>query len=473
MRFRAELEDFYVAFSDKSIRQIAETAHATGTIPLTLSTIQKYLYKIRSEQTVVSTIDAPSKWKVLEGKYIFGGDKSSKKVYTIDFIDKLFLFYSRNGYNYTGALLCQRFNLAPRAFQEIKNTFMLMKDSDVISPHTLYNTSPEELEIVRDRQLDELLRSGEQAKRKYDAKVNTYYKKAIEKENLNNIWLDELYLNLSDELPELAQITIVDNPTATNEEICVVMADLHSGAESKRSKISEAYSVEKLIESLDRVATIINSYNSKAVSIYILGDLVETISGLNHLDSFKVIQDGWHGSQAILGTYDILINFISKIYNLVAFGGAGGNHDRLQASNKMSDTGATDIIFGFLERYIADKGAGGLKINYDPVVVVDKFNDFGFIGVHGDKGLHKRNMEYLILKYGIDPTQFQHIMSAHLHSFFCSRGDDSEIGRRVTIPAIITGSEYSDTDVGRGSQSGFVVLKSNSFNKSTMVVENI
>jgi len=473
MKYRAELEDFFIVWESKlPISQMAKKIiEEYPEIKLVYSSIKRSLYVLQKENLKISIPVTKENWRVVDKNYIFD-NKFGHKTYSIDFINKMFLYYSRNGYDYTGSMMCQEFELAPQNFDEIRRVFMLQKNSDILSPHTIFNSSSEELEILRTAQLDKLLKSGKRAKQKYDQKVIHHYRKVIDSDSLNQQWLDEIYLNLSQELPKIQELVITKNETHKNKAICVVLADLHSGSKSNRSMISEEWSVERLEEKLDRVTKIINSYGSKHVTIYLLGDLVETISGLNHPDTYKLIQSGWFGSQAIIGTYDILRRFIGKIHNLKAIGGCGGNHDRLQASNKNSDTGATDIIFEFLKRYIFDAQID-LQVNYHPVIVTHDFKNFGFIGVHGDKGLHRQNMNYLLHKFAIDKSKFQFIFSAHLHSFFCQRGDDNETARRVTIPSIVTGNDYSDIEIGRGSKSGFIIIKDNMFNEPTMIVENV
>ena len=238
-------------------------------------------------------------------------------------------------------------------------------------------------------------------------------------------------------------------------------------------KITESWSVDKLIDKLHRVSEVVNSYRAAKVNLMILGDLVETISGINHPDSWKNIEEGHFGSNIIIKTKEILVNhLINRIVNLKLIAASGGNHDRLQASNKNSDTGATDLIFYMINERLKLLNSD-IKCLYDPVLINFSTKHLGFIGIHGDKGLHKRELSYLINKFSVNRNQYQFVFSAHLHSFFCRKDDDQEIGRRCTIPSIITGNEYSDVEVGRASRSGLIIAKTNIFNEPEMHVINI
>ena len=256
------------------------------------------------------------------------------------------------------------------------------------------------------------------------------------------------------------------------KEISVNVADLHSGAKSDRMKITEGWSMEVMEEKLDRAAMIINSYGSPKVHLNFLGDLVETVSGINHPDSWKLIQDGMFGSATILHAKNVLVRFINKVHNVTSINGVGGNHDRLQASNKLSDTGATDLIFAMIAERIELSGSK-VEVNYDPVLLSLDREGYGDIICHGDKGLHRRFLEFLILSFAKDKNKFQFVNTGHLHTFMVRNNDSQYIGRRTVCPSIITGNNYSDVELGKSDRSGIMINAMNIFNHPDQIIHSL
>ena len=96
MKYKAELQDLYLSLKDenKSITAIANIVfNDDNNIDLTLDTLKVYLRTIKRELNVVTTIENEEDWSVVRDKYIFS-HKGDKKVFSIDMIDKIFLYYT-------------------------------------------------------------------------------------------------------------------------------------------------------------------------------------------------------------------------------------------------------------------------------------------------------------------------------------------------------------------------------------------
>jgi len=474
MRFKAELEEIYTVMKEKSsIKEIADYITANhNEIELTNGTVKVYLGKIKREHTEVITLDERPAWKVVKDSYIFEV-QGDRKVFSIELIDKIFLFYSRRGYNFTRLKCQQRFNMTPKVFNQVQNAFHLSKDCDTISPYTKENTPAYELEQLIERQTAEVLNSGEMGRQKYDEGVIRKYRQVIDKSNVDDSWRQEVVSDLLEKYPNCAEIKVLRDDNNKIQEVTIGIADLHAGGKNDKMKITEDWSLDLLIEKLHNVAIIANSFKAAKVNIVILGDLVETVSGINHPDSWKGIGNGHFGSNIIILTKDILVNhLLNRIVNLNKIIATGGNHDRLQASNKNSDTGATDLIFHMIAERLKLIDSD-VEVIYDPVLVSFEADDFGFIGLHGDKGLHKRELSYIVNKFAVNKNQYQFVWSAHLHSFFCKKDDDQEFARRCTISSIVTGNEFSDVQIGRASKSGCISVIKNAVGQPDMTVHNI
>ena len=475
MRYREQLTIHFKKYHAEGmkIKEMAKKIFEEDkSISLKVSSMVEYLREIKRENKDIAVIDNGDTWAVERGSYVFTV-KGDTKVYSVSFIDDLFTHYSRKGYNFTRIKTQLKFDLSSKAFGQITRMFNLSKDCDILSPYTLENTDKKELEGIIESKIQTILNSGEMTSQRYNDAVTRKHRRVIEGDLLEQTWRQDVIGELIEELPECENIKLkkADYKESSIYEMAAVCGDLHAGAEAKDMKITEDWSMEILIEKLENMAHSINESRAEHVDLVILADLVESVSGLNHLNTWKGLGKGLYGANIIIQTYEILVkHLINNITNLRRICGCGGNHDRLQSSNHNNDTGATDLIFYMLEMRLQETE---IEIVYDPVVISIQLNNFGVIGVHGDKGLHKRSIEYLITKFSVDRNQYQFVMSAHLHSFFCQRNDDQDIGRRVTVPSIVTGNTYSDLDVGRSSKSGFIKLYSNSFKQPEMVIVNI
>jgi hypothetical protein len=478
MRFRAQLSEYYISFTKKGITDIKSMAQTISekknNIDLTVGTIVKYLYEIRRENKNVITVTNQEDWIVKSGNYLFEY-KGSRKKFSIALIDEIFLFYVRKGYNFSRSKIQQKFNLTPRSFAVIQNKFNLSKESDLFSPYTKQNTSKEELEILTEQLMQKVINSGEMTSQRYDEALNRKYRSIINKENLDVTWKQDVISELISDYPNCETLQFNRFPKNTEyryKEICVNITDLHGGSKAENMKITKDWSIEKLEEKLDRVARIANSYKAEKVHLNILGDLVETVSGINHPDSWKLVQDGHFGSKTIIETKNLLVRFINKLNNVYSINGVGGNHDRLQASNKLADTGATDLIFEMIKERVKLTNSP-VEVNYDPIILPLSREGFGEILIHGDKGLHKRSVEFLILHFAKNPKDFQFINAGHLHSFQVNKDDAQEKGRRVVFPSIITGNYFSDIEIGKSDKSGFGITCINMFGEPDLIIHNI
>lgn len=473
MRFREQLEEIFDVMKDKPIKDIVKAiVKDHPEIKLKPSTLQGYLYTLKGEADEVLEVVDESDWTIIDENYVFNAG-GVRKIFSIELIDNIFLYYSTRGYNYTRIKVQQRFGIKPRTFHQIQSKFNLSKDSDIISPYTKKVNDPETVKDLIGSKIDTVLDSGEVTALKYQEKLNRRNRKNIETLKLDEGWRNSIVSDMLAEHPLVSEIKVLRDKKNDIDEITVVIADIHAGGKSTKTALSEEWSTEMLIEKLNRVAEITNSYKAKNVHLMILGDLVETVSGLNHPDAWKGIEQGMFGSNVIIQTQEILVKeLINKVVNLKTIIATGGNHDRLQSSNKLADTGATDLIFYMIKERL-NLMKSNVEVIYDPILVSFATKSFGMIGVHGDKGLHKRELSFVSNKFAVDKNQFQFVFSAHLHSFFCQRNDDQEFARRVTIPAIVTGNDYSDITIGRASKSGMIVVKPNMFGEPDMNVHNL
>jgi hypothetical protein len=241
------------------------------------------------------------------------------------------------------------------------------------------------------------------------------------------------------------------------------LSDLHIGAYIEGLKRTGEYSVSVLSEKLLDVVKITNSHNYDELYVHIHGDIIESFSGLNHINSWHSMAKGQFGANVVKLAVEILHQFLfSKLNNLVDIKLVGGNHDRTSKNNDEDvKSQAADLISWGL-------GLLGYDVEFDPLVISHDVDGINYIILHGDKGLSKRPTEQIIWDYGIK-GMFNYVAEGHLHTRIQKTAGKKEVKtldndsidftRRV-LPSLFTGNFYSES-LGYYSNTGFVIIENN------------
>lgn len=242
-----------------------------------------------------------------------------------------------------------------------------------------------------------------------------------------------------------------------------IITDLHIGAQVKHLvNQTKEYSINHVIDYLDTVAEQINAEDYSNVHVGILGDLIESFTGMNHPCSWKELHsEVGHGANVLIIAYQILEAFLSKINNLSNVYIIGGNHDRITSSNKEDDeAGVAKIISHFLNDKLE------ANVVYDHMIMTVPIEGIDYILTHGHLPMIKKSPEYLILNYGKNRDNFSIILSGHLHNRSKTEQlnvttvlvDNSKY-RALVCPSIFTGNFYSES-MGFSTSPGFLMFQS-------------
>ena len=199
------------------------------------------------------------------------------------------------------------------------------------------------------------------------------------------------------------------------------------------------------------MAVKINAEQAERVSIGIAGDLVESVTGLMHLNTWKNLSRGMYGSTVIIKAYEIILYFLSQINNLDGVYGVGGNHDRLGAKEVEANGEAAELIFYFLQKSLPT-----INVQYDHSILSVDIYGIHYLLCHDDKRFtQKSKAGELLFHYG-DKEKFNLIIGGHLHSRITQL--DSIRSRKINIASIFTGNSYSE-DLGYSSTAGFIIVE--------------
>ena len=249
------------------------------------------------------------------------------------------------------------------------------------------------------------------------------------------------------------------------EEAVLKWADLHFGAHIRNLILTKDYDEDILLDGLMQSVETVNNLGFKKVHVHINGDLIESFSGLNHINSWMSMNPDLIGANAVKLCAQLLHKALSKINNLGKVLIVAGNHDRTSKANDEDvKGGAANLISWGLELM-------GYDVEFHPYITRQKVGNIYHINLHGDKGISKRSTKDIIWDYG-EKGAYNFVFEAHLHSIieklsasqkdkFKVIKDDAVDHRRMHLPSFFTGNYYSET-LNFNSNPGYVIVWQNS-----------
>lgn len=241
-------------------------------------------------------------------------------------------------------------------------------------------------------------------------------------------------------------------------------ADLHFGALIENLLKTKDFNSDILREGLMMSVDDFNSIGFSKRHVHIQGDLIESFSGLNHINSWQSMDKNMIGANAVKMCCKLIHEAVSKIENLSTIKITAGNHDRLSKNNDEDvKGGAAELIAWGLELM-------GYDVEFHPYVITHKVDNINYINLHGDKKLSGKTSEEIASLYGVHGC-YNLITEAHLHtamekltatqrSKFNVIKDDKLKLRRITLKPFFTGNYYSET-LGYNTNAGYSIFWSN------------
>jgi len=250
------------------------------------------------------------------------------------------------------------------------------------------------------------------------------------------------------------------------KEGVVSLADLHFGAYILGLKETPDFSASILVNMLRRAAMKVNKFDYGVVHIHLLGDLIESFTGLNHINVWKSLEYGHHG----VGVIKMFVkmfkeNFLDLIINLGEVKVIAGNHDRTSSSSKEDTEGGVAELIGWGLELL------GYSVEFSPSIITHVVEDTCYILNHGHHYLTKKlSTQEICWKYG-KKGFFNFVCEGHLHSRIAKLNatqlknfnmimDDNIDVRRQVFCSLFTGNSYSEYG-GWSTKAGFTITESN------------
>jgi hypothetical protein len=391
-------------------------------------------------------------WKL---HYIFHTEHGVFRI-PVKQIDGMFKDYSRKGNNLSGEAMRQKYKLKPQAWDTIKRRLKLQKDSHVISPYTLENSTEEEEDILIEEAIADHIDS------KVDKFVKTYdkeFKKRAElamRDYANFEYRLEL---LKDAIAEYQQIDITfPKLEKQNSEIVhIVLSDIHFG------KIGHEMVVNRFWMTLEYI----KSRPESIIYITCLGDLVETLNASTGMHPWQLAygtnQDFGYGFEAILKTRDLFIEYLTEIRNAgkeVYFFGKTWNHDR-HTAKKEDDIERSGWLIIYEMLSMAFSRSEWVNISYEKErITTTEIDGIVYILHHGDDKFTGRKSTDIAWKNALDTTKHTIILSGDIHN---GRFTEDKNITRVTCRAL-AGQGIYDKSLDLHSLPWFLTIKRNAYN---------
>lgn len=298
---------------------------------------------------------------------------------------------------------------------------------------------------------------------------NIAFKDAIQVDDFD--YLGELEKQLKDYKPKKNI-----NSSGNGRIGVTTLTDFHFGAYISAMKNTPEFSITILCDMFEESAEIVNGMGYSVVHVHILGDLIESFTGMNHKNSWKGLDKGMFGVAAIkLFVRLFCEHFLTKIDNLGKIKIVAGNHDRTTSdSNEDVDGGVAEMISWGLELL-------GYDIEFDSISIIHIVDKICYHLYHGHHPYtRKKTTQELCWMNGVK-GHYNFITEGHLHSRiqklsavqlknFKQVSDDNIDCRRQVCPSFFTGNSYSEHG-GWSTLAGFIISEANHRKKGIHVFD--
>lgn len=248
-------------------------------------------------------------------------------------------------------------------------------------------------------------------------------------------------------------------------------ADFHFGAYVDDLLRSDKFNIEVLVQYLQQAADTINSQNYKEVHLAMLGDFIESFTGLNHRNSWKGLGKGMYGMNSIILCFEILMeSFVQRINNVAGIYLVSGNHDRVTSEKENDAKGEVAELLAYLFR----KQLPDVPVHYHPMILSVEIDGIQYLLTHGHLPFVQKELSKVLFDYGKQGV-YNVLVQGHKHTRHVTKSvkrkqyqwnnvtvvqlDEADY-RAIILPPLFTGNFYSEA-LGFSSSAGFSIMQNN------------
>jgi predicted phosphodiesterase len=250
-----------------------------------------------------------------------------------------------------------------------------------------------------------------------------------------------------------------------------LMSDFHLGAYIGKIIKTPDFNYNVIEAYFKDMVEEINAAGHAEVYVGMLGDFIESFTGLNHKNSWKGLSKNSFGVKAVKNAHAILRdNVYTKINNLKWVGFVSGNHDRTSEKAEGDEQGEVAELM----QWLFELEIKGVQSEWSPLLISKEIDGINYILTHGHLGISNQEVSQLIFQYGKQGI-YNVFAKGHKHSREMKKtylkslikidkfdvvNYDTADYRAITVPPMFTGNFYSESN-GWSSTAGFVKLVNN------------
>jgi predicted phosphodiesterase len=250
--------------------------------------------------------------------------------------------------------------------------------------------------------------------------------------------------------------------TPGNNTAVIVISDLHIGAQVDAIGNTPAFSTIDVVQRLQEVATLVNQKEYESVSVFMLGDFIESFTGMNHEGSWKHMERHGYGVDVVIAAYTILRRFLTSLNNVDRVCMVSGNHDRTSFKMSGDEFGSVAGLLAFML-----KENTPLRIEHNPLILGVEVDSIYYLLTHNHYNIAKNDIGKVFWEYG-KQGMYNMLLGGHWHARKGKRAYkvveeklvDQANYRQLAVAPLFTGNFYSESN-GWNSSPGFTVIQNN------------
>ena len=251
-------------------------------------------------------------------------------------------------------------------------------------------------------------------------------------------------------------------PVGGNNSAVVVLSDLHIGAQVDPIGNTPAFSTLDVVHRLQEVATLVNQKEYENVSVFMLGDFIESFTGANHEGTWKHIERKGYGVDVVIMAYTVLRRFLTSLNNVERVCMVSGNHDRTSIKMSGDEYGSIAGLLAFML-----KENTPLYIKHNPLILGVEVDGIYYLLTHNHYNIARNDIGKAFWEYG-QQGMYNVMLGGHWHARKGKRAYrvveeklvDQANYRQIAVAPLFTGNFYSESN-GWNSSPGFTVIENN------------
>ena len=256
-------------------------------------------------------------------------------------------------------------------------------------------------------------------------------------------------------------------PTAKGKGVGVlVVSDLHIGARVEEIGNTPAFGIKDVVRRLNVLAAMTNEKEYEKVHICLLGDFIESFTGLNHPSTWHELEHDGYGVNVVIGAYEILKKFLTQVNNIESVSIVSGNHDRTSMKMQGDPKGSVAELLSYML-----KENTPLNINHSSLLLTLEADSIFYVLTHNHYNISKGDMGKVFWEYGKQGL-YNVLLGGHWHARKGKRiykqVEEKQLDqanyRQIAVAPLFTGNFYSESS-GWNSTAGFTLIENNGHGK--------